>query len=50
MALGQTVEWFRQHRWWVALIIVIIAGYSVGKDRALRDNRDAATPTAGAKV
>ena len=42
-ALQPIVDWMKAHRWWVALVLVIIAGYSVGKDAALRDNaRDAA--------
>ena len=38
MALGRAVGWTKAHRWWVALVIVVVAGYSVGKDLALRDN------------
>jgi ABC-type transport system involved in cytochrome c biogenesis permease component len=25
-------------RWWIALLVVVIFGYSVGKDLAFRDN------------
>ncbi len=32
----------RKYAWAIALVVVIFAGYQVGKDRALRDNaRDA---------
>jgi hypothetical protein len=27
-----------QNRWWIALVILVAMGYSVGKDMALRDN------------
>jgi hypothetical protein len=39
----------KAHRWWVALVLVLIAGYSVGKDSALRENaRDASAPAGSA--
>ena len=38
MTLARAVEWLKLHRWWVALVILVVAGYSVGKDLALRDN------------
>ena len=46
MGLASTISWVKAHKWWVALIIVVIAGYSVGKDRALRDNEIALTARA----
>jgi hypothetical protein len=27
-----------RHRWWVIFAVVLMFGYSVGKDRALRDS------------
>ncbi|MDQ3077255.1 MAG: hypothetical protein M3Q83_00255 [Pseudomonadota bacterium] len=39
MELRQATGWVDQHRWWVGLVIVIVAGYSLGKDLAMRDNR-----------
>ena len=42
MTGADVVQWIRGHRWLVALVAVVIAGYSLGKDAALRDNaRDA---------
>ena len=41
MELRQAMNWVKDHRWWVALILVIVGGYSIGKDLALRDNRQA---------
>ncbi len=38
MTLGRAVEWIKDHRWWVALVLVVVVGYSIGKDLALRDN------------
>ena len=39
---ANVVHWIRGHRWLVAFVAVVIAGYSFGKDAALRDNaRDA---------
>ena len=38
MTLARAMEWVRSHRWWVALVVVIIAGYSVGRDLAVRDS------------
>lgn len=49
MTLARAVEWMKAHSWWVALVLVLVAGYSVGKDVALRDNaRDASAQTGGA--
>jgi len=31
-------NWIKARRWWVAFVLVAIAGYSLGKDAALRDN------------
>jgi hypothetical protein len=48
MTLARAVEWVKAHRWWVALLLVVIAGYSVGKDLALRDNaRDTSAQVRG---
>gem|GEM_PF-5329531 len=30
--------WFRRHQWLLAVTVVAVMGYTVGKDRALRDN------------
>ena len=27
-----------RNRWWIALAVVVVFGYSVGKDMAMRDN------------
>lgn len=44
MSLDETKSWIGRNKWWVALIIVVFAGYMVGKDRASRDNaHDAAS-------
>ncbi|MBA3525767.1 MAG: hypothetical protein M3438_07965 [Pseudomonadota bacterium] len=45
MELRRATDWVKAHRWWVALVLVIVAGYSIGKDLALRDNRQAAAQT-----
>ena len=43
MDLARAANWLKERRWWVVLLFVIVAGYSIGKDRALTDNaRDAA--------
>ena len=48
MTLTRAVEWMKAHRWWVALVVVVIAGYSAGKDLAVRDNaRDTAEQVRG---
>ena len=49
MSPRQAMDWARHHRCWVALIIVIFFGYSVGKDLALRDNKTDAAQTAGVR-
>jgi len=36
---GQIGTRLKEHRWWVALVVIVVAGYSIGKDLALRDNR-----------
>ena len=33
--IGDTL---RKHKWWVALVLVVVAGYSVGKDLARQEN------------
>jgi len=39
-----------KHKWWVAVVLVAIAGYSIGKDMALRDNAaDSLQISAGAQ-
>jgi hypothetical protein len=49
MTLARAVEWVKAHRWWVALVVVLVAGYAVGKDLALRDNaRDGLVQAKGA--
>ena len=47
METRHAIDWLRQRRWWVALVLVVVAGYSIGKDRALRDNEQASAPTVG---
>ena len=37
--IGSNVwEALSRHRWWIALAMIMMFGYSVGKDRAMRDN------------
>ena len=48
MELGRLADWVKAHRWRVALVLVIVAGYSIGKDLALRDNRQAAAQSSEA--
>jgi len=49
MAFERAFAWAKSHRWWLALIVVIIAGYSIGKDMAIRDNlRDTSASTGDA--
>ena len=49
MTGARVVDWLKLHRWWLALVIVIVAGYSVGKDLALRDDaRDSQVQARGA--
>ena len=31
--------WSRKYRWPLALLAVLVMGYSLGKDMAVRDNR-----------
>ena len=38
MTLEQFKTLLSQKRWWVALVVVVIMGYTFGKDMALRDN------------
>jgi hypothetical protein len=38
MTFVRAVEWMKAHRWWVALVLLVVLGYSLGKDLALRDN------------
>jgi hypothetical protein len=37
-ALERAVRWVKNHPWWVAFLFVIFAGYTIGADRAQRDN------------
>ena len=49
MAFARVAEWVKAHRWWVTLVVIVVAGYAVGKDLALRDNaRDAQVQVRGA--
>ena len=43
MGESRTSIWLKERKWWIALLLVIVAGYSVGKDRALQDNRNFAS-------
>ena len=48
MTVARAVEWVKAHRWWVVLVVILVAGYSIGKDLALRDNvRDAQAQVRG---
>lgn len=38
MAIRDDYNALRRHRWLIAVMVVIIMGYSLGKDRALREN------------
>ena len=38
MTQRQVAQWLRENRWFVAAVIVVFGGYSLGKDLALRDN------------
>lgn len=43
MTLFDVKAWTGRNRWPLALILILLGGYVVGKDMALRDNaRDAA--------
>lgn len=35
---GDVREAVSRHRWWIILAVVVMFGYSVGKDMAMRDN------------
>lgn len=39
MTVRGVADWARANRWVLALIFVVLVGYQIGKDRALRDNR-----------
>lgn len=41
-------RWISHNKFLVALILVVLAGYTVGKDRALRENARDATALEGA--
>jgi hypothetical protein len=44
MGLNEIKSWVGRNKWLVALLLVVLAGYVVGKDWALRDNaRDTAS-------
>ncbi len=47
MDLLHAANWLKERRWWVALVLVVIAGYTIGKDMALRDNSRAAATHSG---
>ncbi len=38
MTLDQFKTLLSRKRWWVALVVVVMMGYTLGKDMALRDN------------
>lgn len=38
MTLDQFKTLLSQKRWWVALVVIVVMGYTFGKDMALRDN------------
>ena len=37
-SVQNVMGWLRKHKWIVAFVIVVATGYSLGRDRALRDN------------
>jgi hypothetical protein len=37
--LSRISAWARANKWLVAFVAVVIIGYCIGKDRALRDNQ-----------
>lgn len=39
MQLNEAVASARKHRWWWVMLAVVVVGYAVGKDLAMRDNR-----------
>ena len=39
MSLSQVAASARKYRWWWALLAVVVAGYVIGKDMAMRDNQ-----------
>ncbi|MEM1196678.1 MAG: hypothetical protein AAGH57_11280 [Pseudomonadota bacterium] len=50
MSLTDIKQWLTQYKWLVAAFLVVVAGYTFGKDMALRDNaRDADQRSAGAQ-
>lgn len=47
MTVADVKAWIVRNKWVVTFLMVLILGYIVGKDRALRDNaRDAASSAA----
>ena len=34
----KAIIWVKEHKWLVAIVFVLMAGYTLGKDMALRDN------------
>ena len=38
MTLSDFTNTLRQHAWPIAFVLVVVAGYSLGKDAALADN------------
>lgn len=38
MGLNEIKSWVGRNKWLAALLLVVLAGYVVGKDWALRDN------------
>lgn len=48
MSLDKIKSWMGRNKWWVGLILIVLAGYMIGKDRAWRDNaREAASSEIG---
>ena len=37
-SLQEARDWLIRHKWAVALLVVVVFGYTFGKDMALRDN------------
>jgi hypothetical protein len=46
MTVADVKAWIVRNKWAVAFVLILIFGYMVGKDRALRDNARDAAPSA----
>lgn len=48
MTLASVRQWTAKHGWLLAFTAVVFGGYAVGKDAALRDNRQGASDSVAA--